>query len=113
MGKCGPMQKGAREDDFGSATDACDGKAMAPEGVEGVGIRPSVLPRELDCSWVGWLVLRELKRSPSCASRSDSLNLFACRRWWVSGARAWARAVVRVVEDVGIELVLGVSGVIG
>ena len=31
----------------------------------------------------------------------------------MSGARAWARAVVRVVEDVGIELVVGVSGVIG
>ena len=105
MGKCGPVQKGARgrTSGSGSATDACDGKALAP----------SVPPRELNCSWVGGLVLRELKRSPSRASRSDSLNLFACRRWWVSGARAWARAVVRVVEDVGIELVMGVSGVIG
>ena len=31
----------------------------------------------------------------------------------MSGTRAWARAVVRVVEDVGIELVMGVSGVVG
>ena len=28
---------GAWEGGFGSATDACDGKAMAPEGLEGAG----------------------------------------------------------------------------
>ena len=44
---------GAWEDGFGSATALCDGKALAPEGVEGAGSPLGAAERiELQLGWV-------------------------------------------------------------